>query len=490
MKRFLTLVLSSCFILLWQLSWAKKITPYIHSSTFLSANKPYVETCIDISGQSIIYQLNANSKFQASIDITISYKPLLKDTTLVKYEKYVLHSIELNDTMHIPFDLFNLRRVNLDNNNNYLIEVSFIDEAKPNVNVVLSQTVTLNYDTTALQLSDIALIDTFTNSTATTIYSKDGYDIQPRTFDYYPSDKINLMFYAEIYNAKKTVNNNDFLVVYTVLNSKNEPVNGLRGYSKESPNLQNLILASIDITDLPSGNYYLAVEVRDNSNTLITQKSEFFQRSNKRPVKELTNLADLKVEKTFVQRIPKDSLGFYLMSLTPTAEKYEVQYITNAMAMHDTVLTRQFIYNFWYKRDNLNPEKVFKKYMSDVYYCEYEFSTRLRHGFETDRGRVYLQYGKPDDREVYDREPSALPYERWQYYSIDNNRQSNVYFIFYNPDEVTNDYTLINSTATGEIQDDRWQYKIFNAFGPADGSNNIDNTTVPGSFGTHINSPY
>lgn len=84
-----------------------------------------------------------------------------------------------------------------------------------------------------------------------------------------------------------------------------------------------------------------------------------------------------------------------------------------------------------------------------------EFSTSIRKGYNTDRGRVYLQYGPPDNRTQMPHEPSAYPYEIWQYYKVKG--QSNRRFIFYNPDLVTNDFKLIHSDALGEIMNDQWQ---------------------------------
>jgi GWxTD domain-containing protein len=483
-----------CLVLNWHLSVAEKITAYIHNCTFLSSNHPYVETYIDISGQSLVYTLTANGKFQASVDVTIIYKPvgdtLKNDSAHIKYDKYVLYSLELNDTTHIPFDLFDLKRVSLNNDNNYNIEVDLTDEARPKLKTVLTDVIALKFDTTVAQLSDIILVDTFKTSETKTIYTKNGYDIQPRTFNFYPTEKTTLTFYSEIYNMQKAIGNNEFLVVYSITKSNdNQVVNNLRGYSKLAANAKSLILATLDITDLPSGNYLLNVEVHDKTNQLLVEKKMFFQRSNKRLVKELSNLPQLKVNTTFAQHIPKDSLIYYLKCLVPTAETYEVQYINDAVRIYDTVLARQFIYNFWFKRDSDNPQKAFKTYMSEVYFTENEFSTHLHHGFETDRGRIYLQYGKPDDREIHDNTPSALPYETWQYYSLSNS-QKNVYFIFYNPDEVTNDYTLINSTAIGEIQDDHWQYKVFGSFMGGNGLQNINSNTPPSSIGTNLNTPY
>ena len=72
-------------------------------------------------------------------------------------------------------------------------------------------------------------------------------------------------------------------------------------------------------------------------------------------------------------------------------------------------------------------------------------------GYRTDRGRVYLQYGQPNDILEIPSDPVTLPYEIWHYYYLDN--QSNVKFVFYDPALVGNDYELLHSNKYGEPHD-------------------------------------
>jgi GWxTD domain-containing protein len=119
---------------------------------------------------------------------------------------------------------------------------------------------------------------------------------------------------------------------------------------------------------------------------------------------------------------------------------------------------RKYFLRFWTRRDPLTPEKAWVDYKAQVDKADKEFKTPIRKGYETDRGRVYLQYGQPNSADRVDHEPSSYPYEIWHYYNLGS--QSNAKFIFYNPSLVANDYELLHSTVIGEPYDPAWHYKL------------------------------
>jgi hypothetical protein len=92
-----------------------------------------------------------------------------------------------------------------------------------------------------------------------------------------------------------------------------------------------------------------------------------------------------------------------------------------------------------------------------------------------------LQYGPPDNRQESLREPSAFPYEIWQYYKINN--QSNRRFVFCNQDLVTNDFILIHSDALGEHNNDQWMFQIMKRDTQ---TNDIDQTESDSHYGSQL----
>ncbi|MBK7669603.1 MAG: GWxTD domain-containing protein [Sphingobacteriaceae bacterium] len=84
-------------------------------------------------------------------------------------------------------------------------------------------------------------------------------------------------------------------------------------------------------------------------------------------------------------------------------------------------------------------------------------------GYYTDRGRMYLQYGKPDQRNQVNSEPETYPYEIWQYYRIYDKTTKRFLLIkiyFANFMIADDCYKLIHSDVRGEMYDERWRLRL------------------------------
>ncbi len=94
----------------------------------------------------------------------------------------------------------------------------------------------------------------------------------------------------------------------------------------------------------------------------------------------------------------------------------------------------KFVEQFWARRnpDPRNPDNSFKEeHYRRIAYANERFASGIP-GWKTDRGRIYIMYGKPDEIEshpsggTYNREiwegggtTSTFPFERWRYRHID-----------------------------------------------------------------------
>jgi len=73
-------------------------------------------------------------------------------------------------------------------------------------------------------------------------------------------------------------------------------------------------------------------------------------------------------------------------------------------------------------------------------------------GWKSDRGRVYIMYGAPDDIERNVNAMDTYPYEIWRY----NQYEGGVLFVFLDKNN-SGMYQLVHSTKEGELSDPNWE---------------------------------
>lgn len=459
---------------------AKNVRAYFNYAAFNTPdNKPYIETYMSIVGKSVTFKKNQNNKFQASVEIGVAY---LLDNEIKFAKKYNLLSPEVEDTSKGLPVFIDVQRVQLGTTGSYILEMEITDKnnetPKP---VVFKQDINLHFNNDSLGFSDVELVETLTPSITPGTLTKSGYDLLPYISNFYHEKINNLSFYAELYQTKKVFSESEkFLVTYSI--ESYETGNRLANYyqfTKQSPRDIITIIGEFPLQDLPTGNYYLALEVRDKSNKVLTTKKTFFQRRNAKAVIQKEDLSSVAINQTFVERITnKDSLKEYIACLRPIASSVEQNFIDHQAAENDLKIKQQFLYNFWQKRAPENPQKAFNEYMVNVKYVNEVYSATNFKGYQTERGRVYLRYGKPDQLTKFDFEPNNYPYEIWQFYKTD--KRNNRKFIFYNPDISGNNYDLLHSDAVGEKYDPRWQIKLNKR---NNRSTNLDDTNSPDTYG-------
>lgn len=108
---------------------------------------------------------------------------------------------------------------------------------------------------------------------------------------------------------------------------------------------------------------------------------------------------------------------------------------------------RLFLQSFWEKRQNDQENNLFR-YLEKLSLVEGKYGIKGRHGYKTDRGRIYLKYGACDDVFVSNSTTTVKPFEVWFYPNL--NGQSSVYFYFVDQ-KGYGDLQLIHSTARDEV---------------------------------------
>jgi GWxTD domain-containing protein len=136
--------------------------------------------------------------------------------------------------------------------------------------------------------------------------------------------------------------------------------------------------------------------------------------------------------------------------------------IMNSILQKGSFKSKQFfLHKYWTNQGGKYAEKAFEAYMKVARVVDENYRSGFAYGFETDRGHIFLKYGKPDDVIPVEDEPSAPPYEIWFYTVFPATHQNDVRFLFYNPSLTRNGFELLHSTAIGEIRNEKWEIELY-----------------------------
>jgi GWxTD domain-containing protein len=307
--------------------------------------------------------------------------------------------------------------------------------------------------------------------------------MEPLPNRYYGPENQRLYFYHEIYHADRFIGQ-DFVLTYAVESLQNGNRRRLiERHKRQAAEDIISLYGQLDIAELPTGFYHLAVELRDPRKKLISRKITFFQRSNPGLWQKEEWLSKFDPGQTFVGDIPEDSLAYNLRALSPVLPPTEMESVNWLLKQKDPTAQRAFLLAYWAGQGGDQAQVVYEDYMAIARAVDQAFKSGFRYGFETDRGYIYLKYGRPTEIEARENEPSAPPYEIWTYDQLPATQQNNVRFIFYNPSLAPGDYVLLHATARGELQQPQWQRILYkNAPNQAAGDDFLEGTEVIDNF--------
>lgn len=438
-------------------AYAGNLSAYFSFCTFdVPGQSPYLESYLNVVGNTVKFIPAENNFLKGQIEIQWIIKSGEK---IVHVDKYNLISPDVKENDSLIPDFIDQQRLKLEKGT-YDIELSIRDKNSNAKETTMKQKISIGFPVDTISISDIEFIESYTKTNETGKFSKSGYNVIPFVHAFYPKEMTNIKFYSEIYRSDISPAD-DYLVRYFISNKeKKQVVENFIVSVKQSPKSINVLMGDFDITNLPSGNYNLNIEIRNKKNELIAYNQAFFQRSNERNKPLVTaDISAINVSNTFVASfINKDSLIDYIACLYPISAMLETEIAENQMKNADIQSMQQYVYYFWSKRNSEDPEKAWIDYKKEVKKVNAAYSTRISKGYDTDRGRVYLQYGPPNTMMEAKDEPSTYPYEIWQYYTLKN--QSNRKFVFFTNERSSNDYRLLHSDAIGEVQEPSWELML------------------------------
>ncbi|MEE9187670.1 MAG: GWxTD domain-containing protein [Bacteroidota bacterium] len=307
-----------------------------------------------------------------------------------------------------------------------------------------------------VMVSDVELCSTIRRSAdRESIFYKNTLEVIPNPGGLFGVGMPTIFYYAEVYNILRGIQSENYTARTAIYDAfGNEVISKER--KKSRVNESSVEVGTFEAGSLKQGTYTLVFSIIDSVAQATTSSMKRFFVYNPGSVGEdalSTGGEDvLATEYALMDESQLDSEFEKCRYIWKHGEGDQYKVLQGAEAK------QRFLFAFWRSRDPypatvVNEAK--RDYFERVKYANDVFRSSFREGWKTDRGRVYILYGPPDE---YDRHPSEIdtkPFETWFYHQI----QGGVDFVFVDRSGF-HDYELIHSTHRNELRDDNWRQQL------------------------------
>ena len=281
-------------------------------------------------------------------------------------------------------------------------------------------------------------------------YHKNGMDVLPNPTRIFSMSTPRVYYYIEMYNLNKKQHDDPYHIQVVVADKEGQ-VRFKKDYHRPRKYESLVERGAFDIRKLESGLYTLIFALTDSSENYSVYRRENFFVVNPKVVAVSEEVDEEGFRKSEYYTLPESIVDRMFEEAQYIATPDEVKIYKSLTNVEGK---RKFMYNFWKKRTQHDPD--FKdEYYARIEYANEHFSYAKTPGWKSDRGRVYILYGKPDQIDHYPSESNTLPYEVWFYYNI----EGGVEFDFVDFSGF-GDYKLVNSTKRNEYSDPNWRRLI------------------------------
>jgi GWxTD domain-containing protein len=319
--------------------------------------------------------------------------------------------------------------------------------------------VTPDYPKHKISISDLQLAQVIQSVSDTgakwnEVFKKSSTFVVPNPNLTFIANMQMLNFYFEIYNAK-TFSLNGVLLKYSIYDASRQEIAVFdkQIIAQHDEIMENM---SIPIDILPTGAYYiqavLSYPLENPIDSVFSIKKFIVLNPEIPPVNSVLFTENNTFEKSEWATLKDDEVELEVKKALIIASNYEYEKI-NMLGTIDA--KKRFLYVFWKDRDvdttsTLNEALYNYRQLIENANKFYSIGT-LKNGWSTDRGRILLKYGKPNQRDTKSHNGEKRAYESWFY----DNIQGGVEFHFVDLNGYGN-YQLVHSTAINEIRNFNW----------------------------------
>jgi len=313
-----------------------------------------------------------------------------------------------------------------------------------------------DFSSSQLTISDIEFTVRLGQAASQNRFVKNGLQVIPNPLRVYGLNIKPLSFYAEVYGLSDPTGAGGEQNTYT----RSVYIEGLNVDHRQifedritkPVRSRNDLIAISDLNPLiiPSGDYYLYVEIVDNATGQRAVRRKPFNIFSAVQAVEADELRSINMTADAVVRLRNE--------ITYLATKDELDEFDRL----DPEGKRTFLINFWTERDTTpgTPDNEFRETILQRFkHANDNFTTPTQpEGWKTDQGRIWIVYGRPDDIEPHLMDVGNKPWVEWIYYQLGN--QGRRMFIFADTSGGFGGYVLIHSDVMGELQNPLWKEEL------------------------------
>mgnify|MGYP001158293238 FL=1 len=425
----------------------KQITVDVDHAVFKKNNKENILEIYISFDESTLNYTKLNDKWTsnliANIEIFKKRNKKIKDLSFS-----ISHTIDNIDSLKGNIFYQNVFKVLINNDAvNFKTDI-FDKENSANKINFRSQLNQINITRGNNYISDIEIAYLIKNKSKNSFepFIKDSIEIIPNPSKNFGKENKNLYYYLEVLNIKQKALSNIGIQVFVKDLSGKKIIS--ENYDKVLNENINQLFGMISVDNLINGEYLLEVVFEDSMGVYMLGKqkkfnivSDFIASTNST---KLSNIEFLKA-KIGIKSLESLDEEFKIIKHFATGrEKRNYKKLTSHEEKVD------FLTEFWNLMDP-DPSTIDNESRNEtmirVGFVNKKYTVGLKKGFETDRGRVYIVYGKPDEimRDQYDGD--IRPNEIWRYHNI----EGGVIFVFCDVNGSSN-FRLIHSTHSNELQ--------------------------------------
>ena len=312
------------------------------------------------------------------------------------------------------------------------------------------------FDSSKTGLSDIQISSTMEKSKdSKSVFYKNGLEITPNPDALFGMNLNTIFYYLEIYSINKDFGGDSNYIITTISDLSNNIIR--QDYKSELSKYDAFFeTGKISIDSLDKGVYLFKVKLMNTVTGKSLEKEKKFFVYNKSKNIASDKSDDKSYLKSEYESMNSDKIddeyakSIYIRT-TPETDEY------NKLNTLDE--KRKYMYFFWQRRQTVpnSPVNDYKiAYFKRVSEANSLFKQGFMEGWKTDRGRIYITYGKPSDIENHPNEAESKGYEIWTYDAI----QGGAICVFAERELGAGMYYLVNSTIRGEFRDDNWKSRL------------------------------